>query len=191
MIFFTSDTHYGHQSIIRFCHRPFSSTTDMDITMIDNWNKVVSKNDTVYHIGDFSFHRNSAVNEEILSTLNGNKILIRGNHDHNQVARMKGWKEVHQYYELKIQGYRFVLFHYPIGSWNASYHGSFHLHGHSHGSYESETWGNGHHKLRLDVGVDSNQFIPWSMDEVIHHMQQLQQVNKEISVGNSINIKKI
>lgn len=54
-IFFTSDTHFWHENIIKFCNRPFSSVEEMNDTIIENWNKVVGENDIVFHLGDFVF----------------------------------------------------------------------------------------------------------------------------------------
>lgn len=52
-VFFTSDTHFTHANIIRFCSRPFKNVEEMDETMIANWNRVVGENDIVFHLGDF------------------------------------------------------------------------------------------------------------------------------------------
>lgn len=79
MIFFTADTHFGHNNVIRFCDRPFSSAAEMDEVMIRNWNARVTGGDTVYILGDMFFRSTNA--EEILQRLKGKKRLIVGNHD--------------------------------------------------------------------------------------------------------------
>ena len=79
MIYFTADTHFGHENVIRFCSRPFSCAAEMDEALIENWNSRVKGNDTVYVLGDMFFR---SVNfEEILKRLKGKKRLIVGNHD--------------------------------------------------------------------------------------------------------------
>lgn len=75
-IWVISDTHFGHNNIIKYCNRPFKSSEEMDQAMLDNWNSVVKDGDIVYHCGDFKF-RNSSV----IYHLNGRKRLILGNHD--------------------------------------------------------------------------------------------------------------
>lgn len=52
-VFFTSDTHFNHTNIIRFCERPFERVDEMNEKLIDNWNSVVSPEDFVFHLGDF------------------------------------------------------------------------------------------------------------------------------------------
>lgn len=52
--FFTSDTHFGHANIIRFCKRPFENVEEMNEALIENWNKVVSDDDTVFHLGEYT-----------------------------------------------------------------------------------------------------------------------------------------
>ena len=54
-VFFTSDTHFGHENILKFCNRPFSSIEDHDLALINNWNSVIGNDDTVFHLGDFCF----------------------------------------------------------------------------------------------------------------------------------------
>ena len=79
MIYFTADTHFGHENVIRFCDRPFSSANEMDEAMIANWNARVKGDDTVYVLGDMFFRSTNA--ETILQRLKGKKRLIVGNHD--------------------------------------------------------------------------------------------------------------
>lgn len=79
--FFTSDTHFNHFNIIKYCSRPFSSTEDMNREMILRWNAVVAPEDIVYHLGDFAMGKASEW-PKILHQLNGaRKILILGSHD--------------------------------------------------------------------------------------------------------------
>jgi len=83
-IFFISDTHFGHSNICKFTDskgkkvRPFDNACDMDEQIIKNWNSVVCEYDKVYHLGDVAIPRRSL---DILERLNGNKVLIKGNHD--------------------------------------------------------------------------------------------------------------
>ena len=83
MIYFTSDLHFGHSNIMRFhpCFRPFSSVEAMDRALIGHWNERVNPCDTVYNIGDLSFHKDMGTNISIFSKLNGKHVLVLGNHD--------------------------------------------------------------------------------------------------------------
>ena len=81
MIYFTSDLHFGHSNIMRFhpCFRPFSSVEAMDSALIRLWNERVNPCDTVYNIGDISFHKDMGTNISIFSKLNGKHVLVLGN----------------------------------------------------------------------------------------------------------------
>ena len=79
-----SDTHFGHENIIKYCNRPFSSVEEMDARMIKLWNNVVKKNDIVYHLGDFGVGNKEYISK-IVSKLNGRIFLILGNHDSHPV----------------------------------------------------------------------------------------------------------
>ena len=157
MIYFTSDLHLGHARIIELCQRPFASAEEMDQALVTRWNaKVTSEHDIVYVLGDFAFKHAA----DRLDQLRGRKILITGNHDHRDQRRLRGWEAVHNYLYLEGQKSHFVLFHYPIEEWERQRHGAIHLHGHQHN--KAPVTG----KRRIDVGVDGNEFSPWSIDEI-------------------------
>ena len=170
-IWFTGDTHFGHRNILKYCKRPFDSIKDHDSILIQNWNSVVQPGDTVYHLGDFALAPKEYV-EKILRRLMGNIVFIRGNHDRVMQAWVKKYlTEVAPLYEIKVQDeemdlkQNIVLCHYAMQVWNKSHHGSWHLHGHSHGTLPSAP-----HQARLDVGVDVHRYYPISYEDVKYHM---------------------
>jgi calcineurin-like phosphoesterase family protein len=55
MIFVTADLHLNHCNIIKYCNRPFKTVEEMNKTLINNWNSKVTKEDVVFHLGDFCF----------------------------------------------------------------------------------------------------------------------------------------
>lgn len=83
--FITSDLHLGHEKIISYCERPFKHIDEMDDALIDNWNSVVNWDDTVLHVGDFSFGNS----QNYINRLNGNIIFIKGNHDDVNLTRIE------------------------------------------------------------------------------------------------------
>ena len=97
-VFIISDTHFGHEAIIRYCNRPFTSVEEMDQTMIKRWNETVSNNDIVIHLGDFALCGKDKT-REIIQKLNGKKILIMGNHDNynEQFYRDAGFHTVSRF----------------------------------------------------------------------------------------------
>ena len=161
---FTSDLHFGHKNIMKFCphSRPYCSVEDMDGTMIDEWNKRVQPGDDVFFLGDFAFHKVTMV-EKILSVLNGNIHMIYGNHD--QVIRNNKYLQdyfasIQEYLEIDHEGIKICMFHYPMAVWNKCHHGSIHLHGHSHSEHPHGD------KKMLDVGWDTARKV-FSLEEVL------------------------
>ncbi len=154
--FFTSDTHFCHENIIRYCNRPFGSVEHMNEALVANWNLVVGRHDDVWHLGDVSFGTPEQTHE-ILGRLNGRLHFVVGNHDRKGRAEKTNWAgfgQVHgDYVRLKIDGYKFVLCHFPFHAWER---GWINLHGHTHGTYPSR-WG------QHDVGVDVNGYAPISV----------------------------
>lgn len=173
MIYFTSDMHFGHKNIIKHTSRPFYTVEEMDSKIIRNWNMKVGVSDEVYILGDISMKGAEYV-QAILMKLNGKKYLVKGNHD--KFADQNGFDRnifvwIKDYYELKYQNERFILFHYPIEEWNQFFRDSIHLHGHQH-NHEDYNYQNLEKGLRrFDVGVDANNMFPVSIEEIIEFFQ--------------------
>lgn len=113
MIYFIADTHFNYRNIIEYCNRPFKDTNEMNEYIIQKWNSVVKENDIVYHLGDVGFGTTEML-KELVSRLNGTKILLRGNHDFKR--GVNGWKEVgfSEVYKKRIELENLVLTHAPI-----------------------------------------------------------------------------
>lgn len=135
MNYYIADTHFGHANIIRYDNRPFKSMEEMDAAMILNWNKVVSSDDTVYILGDFSWHKENET-LEILKRLDGRKVLIKGNHDRISPAISKMFSLIVDYLEINDHGERVIMSHYPMPFWNGQFRDSIHLYGHIHNSHQ-------------------------------------------------------
>jgi calcineurin-like phosphoesterase family protein len=126
----------------------------MDAEIIRRFNSVVSSDDVTYHLGDFTFRKKNEA-DDYLNRLNGKHIFIRGNHDY--------WAEkdnLPYIIEKKFGESYLVLCHYPLLSWPRSAHNSIQLFGHEHGVLK------GIDKNQLDVGVDTNDFYPYSLEDI-------------------------
>ena len=88
MVFFTADMHFGHRAIINMQNRPFESVEEMDRVLLQNYNSVVRKNDTVYILGDICHHMKVEDADVLIKKMNGKKYLIVGNHDKNYDPRL-------------------------------------------------------------------------------------------------------
>lgn len=167
---FTSDTHFGHANIIRYCGRPFTDVNEMDAELIKRWNLLVKPGDVVYHLGDFAFKVDNGI-PALRRKLNGDVHLIYGNHDkwaHRFHGPAAGFAWVGPYKEIKIAEQKIILMHYAMHVWNRSHHGSWMLHGHSHGTLPRDMT-----KRRMDVGVDPNHYAPISFDEIRMKMNEI------------------
>jgi calcineurin-like phosphoesterase family protein len=169
-VFFTADTHFNHANIIRHCDRPFSCVEDMDETMIENWNSVVTNpSDEVFMLGDFVFYSKKIVTNPagIFARLRGRKYLIKGNHDRDNTFKLPwGWVKDTFFLKHLNQG-GIWLSHYPHRSWRNSFHGSWHLYGHNHGSMPP-------YGKSFDVGVDCWNFTPVALELIKDKMQTLE-----------------
>lgn len=169
MIYFTSDLHLGHQNIIKLTNRPFDSVEQMNETLIKLWNQTVSKKDIVYILGDFFFKTPLEKTHEIIKSLHGRKILIKGNHDMKYDEEL--FEEICDFKVLKYNKQIFVLMHYPLLEWPHFYRGAIHLHGHQHNPSDYNKYMKEQGIKRYDVGVDANMYKPVSIDEIIEFMK--------------------
>jgi calcineurin-like phosphoesterase family protein len=164
VIFFTADQHFNHAEIIKHCKRPFSDVKTMNETIINNWNNLVSSEDTVYILGDFAWNNY----KYFIDALVGKKILITGSHDRINRATLACFNEVYKgIFVTSIEKTRFFLTHCPMLTWEASNYGSVNLHGHSHGKIPEIQ-----NIRRMDVGVDVWEFKPVSLSLVLKIMNE-------------------
>lgn len=148
-VLFTSDLHIGHRRIVEYTNRGIETTQEThNEWILDLYNRQVDKNTIVYNLGDFIFNcRKIDVFKKFTDGLNGQKILIRGNHDDRDVYQKSGF----QWYDLKgfsIEGQYIVMCHYAMRVWDKYHHGSWQLYGHSHGNLPGVG-------KQIDVGLDS------------------------------------
>ena len=186
-VWITSDTHYGHKNICRGVTswrlpdgsipinktRDFDTIEEMNEAIVDGINSVVGQDDVLIHLGDFSFggfeniqkFRDRIICKEIH--------LILGNHD-THIENNKGgvqelFTSVNHYTRLLYKNKTFVLFHFPISSWDSLNKGHIHLHGHVH-LPTNLRFGKG---KKMDVGMDGHPtFGVYGMDDIIQIMDK-------------------
>lgn len=133
-IFYTSDLHLGHRTILDIENKKFKTLEERQQLIIDNWNSKVKKSDIVYILGDMFYGRHLNY-RKVLTKLNGKKYLIKGNHDQwieKEPELEELFEEVSDYKVVIDNGRKVVLFHFPIAEWNHKHYKSYHLYGHVH-----------------------------------------------------------
>jgi calcineurin-like phosphoesterase family protein len=131
-VFLVSDTHFGHAGVCRFVRndgvtklRPWDDPAEMDEEMIRRWNERVRPNDKIYHLGDVVINRRSLAT---LARLNGDKVLIRGNHDiFRDDEYRKYFRELRAYHVMNGM----ILSHIPVHPESLGRFG-VNIHGHTH-----------------------------------------------------------
>lgn len=192
-IYICSDTHFGHKNICKGVTewdlsnrttpdgntlgvRDFNTIEDMNQAIVDNINNLVPKDATLFHLGDWSFggkHNieifRNMLNVETIHLITGNhdEHIQKGHYDHLFTTRQK-------YLELEVGSLHFVLFHFPVASWNNIRRGSYHLHGHQHWQGDKR-FGNG---KKMDVGVDGNDMKPYKLTEVVDLLKDRKYVDE-------------
>jgi calcineurin-like phosphoesterase family protein len=164
----TSDLHFGHKNIMKFCpvtRARFRDDVDyMNEAMVREWNDLIAPEDTVYILGDVAFLPAQKA-AEYMMRCNGVKILVEGNHDRktlNDPTFRRCFHEVHKYLDINYNGTKVVMSHYPFLEWDQMHRGSVMLYGHLHGGTT------GMEKYRMqDVGMDATGMIAVSLDDVV------------------------
>jgi calcineurin-like phosphoesterase family protein len=187
-VWFTADLHLGHANIIRYCLRPFLTPAEAELAEHDRrgrWrvsdetvqrhdeallaaiNAEVGERDTLWVLGDFCMGRLDIARRYRDAIRCRNVHLVWGNHDHRSIRPLFG--EAIEQGMIGVGGQNIWLNHYPMRSWNKSFHGAWHLYGHVHGRLVGEDEANASWLTR-DVGVDACSYRPLSMDELRTYM---------------------
>lgn len=189
-LFFTSDTHFFHKNIIKFCQRPYKNIEEMQEQFILNWNKVVPQDGIVFFLGDFAFG-NSTEWIKIINQLNGYIYFILGNHDLQNCNNLKHLENKNStclshmaYIKIIETSQVIVLSHYPLLTypkhlWN--------LCGHTHSSKINKF---NFFKTQYDVGVDNNNYTPVSFKEIKEKIQNQIKKNERYNKFNKKEIWK-
>ena len=191
-VFFISDTHFGHDWMIDFNNRPYTNSEEMDATLIRNWNKTVPKDGLVFILGDIGDTTQERI-IEIFDQLNGEKILIKGNHEdiYKEETLKAIFSEIYDLLYICIQDDQdvkiqdIVLCHYPMFDWENYFQGSWQLFGHLHTRElkEFDTLRTRLFAEQYDVGVENNNYRPISYYEVKEIIMK-QKENKSFKQSN-------
>ncbi len=183
-VFFTSDLHFGHENVIKLDQRPFATVEEMDNELIWRWNAKVGKGDLVYVLGDMIWQCHNDGAPELIKKLNGQIILIRGNHDRflKNAASKNALAAVKDYDDIRVSladgtKRRCILSHYYIPMYNGHFSNAIHLHGHSHFTDEADVEVDMTEKLNemgfpgevYNVGCMYWNYEPVTLDEILQH----------------------
>ena len=158
MNYYTSDLHFGHKNIIKYCNRPFKTTEEMDDHILEKFQHI-REDDNLYILGDFAFHQNRKSMSKLFHSIPGKKHLILGNHDERIVKAMP-WASMELMMEVMDGNKnRLTLCHYPMKTWNGARAGQFHLFGHVHDSWKGT-------RIAINVGVDVWDFYPVTLEDI-------------------------
>lgn len=186
-IFFTSDLHFGHRNVLRFCNRPFENTKEMEKSLIGNWNSVVNDNDVVFILGDIMWFDSRTDAKRVLEQLKGKEIhIVPGNHDN--LTNFEYLSErfiVHDScVTLLIETFNgkneIFLCHFPLATWPHYEQNALHFFGHIHSGPVSDAEIDVIGKdlvvkdgLCYDVGVDNNNYTPIEIRDVYKKLNKV------------------
>ena len=172
-LFFTSDPHYGHENILKYCHRPFSSIEEHDEELIRLWNETVPEDGIVFILGDIGFCSETYL-KTILNRLNGKIYWIIGNHDWRRITPgiMNRFECITQQMVITVDNKLVYLNHFPFLCYpDSDRHPVYQFFGHVHSgplSGSSDISRLVHlNKRQYDVGVDNNEYKPISFQDII------------------------
>jgi calcineurin-like phosphoesterase family protein len=160
----TADSHFFHNNIIKYTARPFTDLASMNAAMVTAWNAVVQPGDDVWHLGDFALGDPEAA-AGLLKRLKGRKHLVWGNHDLQAIRTLPGWASSQQMAETTVDGTMVVMLHYKMAVWPRKHYGAIHVYGHSHGVIPADG-------SSCDVGVDAWGFAPVRLSDIRQRMAE-------------------
>jgi len=169
---FISDWHFGHDRDFIWGKRGYSSVQEHDEDLISKFNSKVGTKDITYFLGDFCFNKEF---DKYLSRLNGNFIILCGNHDKDFFrhlssisckTKQKIIKFTTGFIDISLQGKPITLCHFAMHSWNKSHFNAGHLYGHHH--YATDFGGK-----TLNVTVDGHNGYPYSEEEITSILESL------------------
>lgn len=155
MIWFTSDLHFGDERLNLYSRDLIAKNSyEIDTLIVNNWNSLVDNNDTVYMLGDICYDISKL---NILTQLNGKKILIKGNYDEQipDEAWLEYVTEICDDKIIRIGDEQVYLNHYPTNGKSSM----FNIVGHIHGTWKVQ-------RNMINVGVDAWHFYPLSMERI-------------------------
>jgi calcineurin-like phosphoesterase family protein len=223
-VFFTSDLHIGHKMVAMERWKavnPYGTPDPLVVPGVDvtpenaviwhsrllayNWDRLVTKDDTVWVLGDLSLQGRAAIEGglEWISNRPGTKKFITGNHDscHMGIERRESGKWIKRYLEffdvvfpfarIRVNGQVVLLSHFPYAGdhtaidrfpqWRLPDLGDWLLHGHTH---SSEIWTPGPSKM-IHVGVDAHGYTPVSTDQIVTLMEDHESAGQTVLSGES------
>ena len=170
-VWFTSDLHFWHKNICKYCNRPYETIEEMNQGIIDNWNSVVKEDDIVFVLGDLGFCGIEKL-RSLMSQLKGRIILIQGNHDPDHViSTLHNEKIINNFDKLmsitiigdeECPNQELTLCHFPMIDWYNKEKGSWMIHGHQHQLPETPSCS----AIHYDVGVDKNNWTPINFEQL-------------------------
>ena len=177
-VFFTSDSHFSHFNVAKLCNRPYSSRSEMNQCLIDNWNKVVPEDGIVIHCGDFMLSHKIGFKEysKYINKLNGTIYLTRGNHDRIDLGNYDNKLIVNDCMHIQVEKTIIYAQHYPCLAFN----GDIQVFGHIHTLSDGKVHGLDSEvpdKLKFnqyDVGVDQNNYTPINYNQLINIINERQ-----------------
>jgi len=166
-IFLVSDTHFGHQGVCNFMRadgvtklRPWDNADEMDEEMVKRWNETVRPIDKVYHLGDVVIKKKKL---DIMRRLNGDKVLIKGNHD---IFKLQDYtphfRDIRGYHVLN----KMIFSHIPVHD-SQKVRFTANIHGHTHSNSLSDPW-------YFCVCVEQTDFRPVLLEDVVKKIRALQ-----------------
>lgn len=166
-VFFASDMHFDHFNIIRYCNRPFRNINEMNRSLVNNWNNIIGRRDTVYYLGDMAHGRGSRSIDYWLDNLNGKIRFIRGNHDKDVITKAD---VIHDHTLIKYNGYEFLLMHDPCRP--ANYNGWI-IHGDKHNN-DTEKYPFIHYGNKtINVCMEMINYKPIILDKIIDKIENI------------------